>query len=136
MIPRNVKSIINTPYQSDHLKVVCVCSGGVLRSPTMAKILTMPPFNFNTRSCGTEDYALVIISQSLVYWADIIVCAETYHRSVVESVMDNAYEVGEVRPPIFTMNIPDEYDYCDPVLVDIATEKLKRFFNVEQNPIS
>lgn len=130
MINRNVKSVIKTPYQGEMRKVLTVCSGGVLRSPTAATLLCQPPFNFNTRSCGTEDYALVPISQSLVYWADTIICAEKYHRSVVESIMENAYMPDEPQPEVFTLQVPDDYNYMDPELVRIMLEKFNNLFNI------
>ena len=40
------------PYQGDFKKVLCVCSAGLLRSPTAAWVLSNAPFNFNTREIG------------------------------------------------------------------------------------
>ena len=121
-VPRNKLSVITNPYQGKHLKLLTVCSGGVLRSPTAATLGTIL-CGFNTRSCGTEDYALIKISQELVYWADEIVCAEYYHQGVVMSVLDNVYLPDEPRPLVRVLEIPDEYDYMDGELQRLITAK-------------
>ena len=47
------------PYQGTSKRVLCVCSAGLLRSPTIAWILSNPPFNFNTRAAGVSlEYVL------------------------------------------------------------------------------
>lgn len=120
-IQRNKKSIICNPYQRDFLKVLTVCSGGVLRSPTAATLLTQL-YNYNCRSCGTQDYALIPLSKELVYWAEEIVVAEYYHQGEVEDVINNCY-LDEPRPLIRVLEIPDEFDYMDPELVRLM--KLK-----------
>jgi predicted protein tyrosine phosphatase len=125
-LKRNHLSIITNPYQSNHIKVLTVCSGGVLRSPTTATLLTQM-FNYNCRSCGTEDYALVPISQQLIYWADIIVCAENYHAGVVDIVIDNAYLETEPRPEVYTLNVPDDFDYMDSELQKMIVDKFREW---------
>lgn len=122
MIARNVRSVIHNPYQGKYLRVLTVCSGGVLRSPTTATMLTKL-FDFNTRSCGTEDYALVKLSQELVYWADEIICAEYYHQGEVEKVMANCYLDDEPRPLIRVLEVEDNYDYMDGELQQLIRAK-------------
>ena len=58
------------PYQGRDKRVLCVCSAGLLRSPTIAKVLVMN--GYNTRSCGCRDYALIQIDNVLIEWADIV----------------------------------------------------------------
>lgn len=125
-IPRNKLSVITNPYQSNHLKALTVCSGGVLRSPTTATLLSQL-YNYNTRSCGTEDYALVPLSKELVAWADIVICAEHYHYGEVMNVMDNVYLETEARPLIYVLEVPDEYDYMHPELVELVKAKFEEW---------
>lgn len=40
----NRKHMMKHPSQGDFKKVLCVCSGGLLRSPTVAWVLSNPPF--------------------------------------------------------------------------------------------
>ena len=52
----------HNPYQGDFKKVLCVCSAGLLRSPSTAFVLSQDPFNFNTIAAGiNEDYALIVV---------------------------------------------------------------------------
>ena len=40
------------PFQKDYKRVLCVCSAGLLRSPTAAYVLSQAPYNYNTRAAG------------------------------------------------------------------------------------
>jgi len=74
------------PFQSDRKKVLCVCSAGLLRSPTDAWILSNEPFGFNTRAAGASDeYALIKLDQVLVEWADEVVVMEEWQKGDIES---------------------------------------------------
>ena len=128
MIPRNKLSVINTPFQGKPNRVLTVCSGGVLRSPTAAVLLTQPPYNFNTRSCGTEEYALIPITEELVYWADEIVVAAYGHLDKVEAMIKQAYIEDESQPLVHVLDIPDDFDYMDPEMILIMREKFNEFF--------
>jgi len=74
------------PCQGAFKKVLCVCSAGLLRSPTAAHVLSNPPFNFNTRSAGAVDaFALIQVDDVLLSWADEIVCMEEYHVNLLKT---------------------------------------------------
>jgi len=100
------------PNQGDAKKVLCLCSAGLLRSPTMAVVLSQEPFNFNTRAAGvTESYALVFADEVLIHWADEIVCVE---RDVFNAIKHKI-------PPeksVVVLNVPDRFEYRDPRLVE------------------
>ena len=54
-------------YQGDAKRVLCVCSAGLLRSPTAAFVLSQEPFGFNTRAAGiAEDFALIVVDDVLL----------------------------------------------------------------------
>ena len=56
---------LRNPFQGEAKKVLCVCSAGLLRSPTAAIILQRD-YGFNTRSCGINpDYALIDFDEIL-----------------------------------------------------------------------
>ena len=94
------------PNQGSAKKVLCVCSAGLLRSPTMANVLHQK-YGYNTRSCGLESYALIQIDDILIAWADEIVCAESW---MVDDI--------KTDKPIFSLNIPDQYPYGDKKLIE------------------
>lgn len=100
------------PYQGNYPKVLCVCSAGLLRSPTIAYVLSRE--GYNTRAAGVHDYALVPVDEVLLEWADFIVCADAEHASILRPQTDKE---------IITLNIPDKYGFRDLELVQIIEEK-------------
>ena len=97
-----------------HKRVLCVCSGGCLRSPTAAVVLASPPYNFNTRAAGSvEEYAIIPVDEVLIAWADEIVFMEEYHRQEVASKFD----VSDVE--CMVLDILDKYEYRDPWLMKL-----------------
>lgn len=108
-------------YQGDFKKVLCVCSGGLLRSPTIAWVLGQIPYEFNTRAAGTNlEYGLILVDDPLLFWADEIVCAEDSH----EKELRRRFDMDYLGKPIFSLNIPDRFPYRDPVLVKLIEERV------------
>ena len=108
---------VSNRFQGKYKKVLCVCSAGMLRSPTAALVLSQEPYNFNTRSAGvSKEYALIPIDEVLLAWADEIVCMDMEH----EAVLRNYFEVTK---DIKTLNIPDDFPYRDPELIQLIKEK-------------
>ena len=98
------------PYQGNFKKVLCVCSAGLLRSPTAAFVLSQEPFNYNTRAAGlNKEYALIQVDEVLLEWADEIVCMDD----------DMQYDLEQLTSkPIICLNVPDHYNYRDDRLCD------------------
>lgn len=112
-------------------RVLCVCSAGMLRSASMA-IVFAQNFGYNTRSAGTEDYALIPVTEALVRWADIIVCAEPLHRQRILSDISYDEVLGEAvvffeetERKIIVLNLPDDFGYMDQTLVRLISERYK-----------
>ena len=111
-----------------HKKVLACCSANQLRSPTIAWTLSNPPYNYNTRSCGTYGEALIPITRLLIEWADEIVCAEQEHADYIKK----KFGEWKVTESIKVLRIPDTFEYREPILVsmiryryDELTEKPK-----------
>lgn len=102
----NTKNI----YQTEAKRVLCLCSAGLLRSPTMANALHKE-YGFNTRAAGVvQEYALIYADQALYFWADEIVCA---NQEVAEELNDGW--LGKKK--VVVLDIPDKYEWNDPKLV-------------------
>ena len=102
------------PYQGDAKKVLCVCSAGLLRSPTAAVVLSQEPFNYNTRAAGLREYALVQVDEVLLHWADEIVCMEMWM----------VYELAKMTDKVIVcLDIPDEFNYRDNKLVELVKSR-------------
>ena len=100
------------PYQGTHKRVLCVCSAGLLRSPTAAWVLSQEPYNFNTRAAGiTKEFALVPVDRVLLHWADEIVTMSADQAEQIRVQL-------ETPKPIVVLGIPDNYGYREPELVE------------------
>ena len=107
----NRKHNATNPYQGKARRVLCVCSAGLLRSPTMANLLRSE-FGYNTRAVGSDpSFALIPIDEVLVHWAEeiIFVEKENYHQCLANGL---SFEDKEVR----VLALPDCYGYGDAAL--------------------
>lgn len=108
-------------------RVLCICSGGLLRSPTHAYALSQDPFNFNTRSAGIDTYhCLTAVDDVLVEWADEFVVMDVGQKRQLLDRYGDAI-VSSHRPKgsalIVVMNIPDRFQYRDPQLIDLIKSR-------------
>lgn len=104
--------VVHNPYQGKDKKVLFVCSMGILRSATAAR---MYAHKYNTRSAGSYYDALIPINGRLIEWADEIVFVnrENYEH-VHKELTGNSLErfVKKVK----VLDIPDRYEHMDPRL--------------------
>ena len=107
-------------YQGDWPRVLCVCSAGLLRSPTVAWVLSNEPYNCNTRAAGShKEYALVPLDQVLCNWARIVVFVnhENYERAKTMKL--------EFPDQVVILNVPDRFPYRNDELVRIIHAELE-----------
>lgn len=105
------------PYQGHSKRVLCVCSAGLLRSPTAALVLSQEPYSFNTRAVGLDvSHALIPIDDVLLEWADEIVCM-TGEQETRLKVMT------KYKKRIVCLNIKDSFEYRQPELIELVKEK-------------
>jgi len=109
---------IKNPHQEDYKKVLCVCSAGLMRSPSAAVVLSGEPFNFNTRSCGlVKEYALIPFDPLFLDWADEVVCMDA----------GQAREIAkQTKKPVINLDIPDAFSYRDPKLMALIKNNYMR----------
>jgi len=135
MIKRNQLGVLFNAYQGKHKKVLTVCSAGCLRSPTAAHILSSPPWSFNTRCAGTSDeYAIVPVTEALIVWADVILVMDEIQQlriNTMQNKLAEEYEAFDYKQ-VINLDIPDDFDYRNPKLVEIMTEKFKQLFPIEE----
>jgi predicted protein tyrosine phosphatase len=111
--------IYSNSFQGDYKRVLTVCSANMLRSPTMAHVLSGEPFNYNTRSAGTHSFALIPVTEDLLRWADEIVCADTEHAVMVRNKLMEL----DLDKPIVNLQIPDNYEYRNPELIQLIVSR-------------
>lgn len=108
----------SNPFQGDDKKVVFVCSMGILRSATGARLYA---HKYNTRSCGTWAEALIPLSENLLQWADevVFVNAENYSNAISKFGLEQLNSIPSIR----VLKIPDEYPHMHPKLVQAFKEQ-------------
>lgn len=104
------------PYQGSDKRVLFVCSMGILRSATAARLYAQ---KYNTRACGTYDDALIQISPMLLAWADEVVFVNEANYNHVK----NAYDGEEFHHNIKVLDIPDMYEHMHPELIKAFEEQ-------------
>lgn len=106
------KGVIHNPYQGMDKKVLFVCSAGILRSATAARIFAR---KYNTRCAGTGlEYALIPLNEILMDWADEIVFVHTSNYDQAGFYFDLIPYMTKIK----VLDIPDEYEHMDPRLID------------------
>lgn len=114
---RNRFHNITNPYQGESKRVLCVCSAGLLRSPTAANVLHKE-FGFNTRAAGiNHEYALIPLDDVLLEWADEVV--------VMEPWMYHQLETNQSVKKLLCLSIPDKFAYMDPELQSMILTSYK-----------
>jgi predicted protein tyrosine phosphatase len=106
-------------------RVLCVCSAGILRSATIAWVLSNEPYRCNTRAVGLGDYALIRVTPQLLQWADEIVCADKEQVDASTRMTDK---------PVHCLHIPDQYEFRSPELVSAIETALKLCDVFSQRP--
>lgn len=129
---RNMNRLANSTnkYQGAYKKVLCVCSAGLLRSPTTALVLAQE-YDYNTRAAGIDtEFALIPVDEVLLNWADEIVCLEQYHADKILGMLEDVQDGGQKK--IVILDIEDRYKYRDPELVNEIKIKYKNAIQMEE----
>ncbi len=95
------------------LNVLFVCSRNQWRSPTAERIWRSHP-SLSVRSAGTSSSARRCVSPEDIAWADAIFVMEEKHKSRLVAEYAKLLE----RKPLHVLDIPDEYRFMDPELVE------------------
>lgn len=107
-------------FQGKYKRVLCVCSAGLLRSPTTAVVLSQDPYNFNTRAAGLEaSFALIPVDRVLLEWAQEIVCMTEEQKVVLATKL---MALGKTTK-VVALNIEDSFEYRNPELIQLIKER-------------
>jgi predicted protein tyrosine phosphatase len=114
---------VSNRFQGKYKKVLCVCSAGLLRSPTIAYVLSGDPYNCNVRAAGIyTEYALVPVDEVLLSWADEVVCAEYDHANMVREML----EKYSIAVPVTVLEVPDRFSFRQPELQTAICKSLTK----------
>jgi predicted protein tyrosine phosphatase len=101
------------------MNILFICSRNQWRSPTAETVWRKHP-GISVRSAGTSPNARKTVGPSDIRWADVIIVMEQKHKSRLVADFTRLLE----HKPIHVLEIPDEYRYMDPELVDILKESV------------
>ncbi len=96
------------------MNLLFVCSKNKWRSPT-AEAVFKNSSHHNARSAGTSENARIKIDRSLIDWADLIFVMEKKHRQLLS-------ERFNTQKQIIILDIPDEYQFMDPELIEMIRD--------------
>ena len=100
------------------MNVLFVCSKNQWRSPTGEQVWRRTP-GLHVQSAGTSRSARRRLTVGDIRWADVILVMEQKHKSRIMSDFRD-----EVRyKALHVLDIPDDYKYMDPELVELLREK-------------
>lgn len=103
-------------------RILFVCSQNKLRSPTAEAVFSNHP-QVDVESAGLNHDAAVPLSAEQVEWADLIFVMEKSHRIKLTKKF-RKYLAGK---RVVVLDIPDNYDYMDPALVELLKRRCARF---------
>ena len=104
--------------------VLFVCSANRLRSPTAEQVFSAWP-GIETDSAGISNDADVLLSTEQVEWADIIFVMEKAHRNK----LNRKFRASLNGKRVICLDIPDDYEFMDPVLVRMLESRAGRFLS-------
>jgi predicted protein tyrosine phosphatase len=66
------------------------------------------------------------LDEVLVHWADELVVMDNKQEKVVKTLLS---ELGYDKP-VYNLNVPDNYEYRQPELVELLEAELPKYFKV------
>jgi predicted protein tyrosine phosphatase len=104
-------------------RVLFICSQNRLRSPTAEQVFSSRP-GFEVASAGLNPDAETTVSPELLEWADVIFVMERSHQNKLFKKFGAFLRTKR----IICLDIPDQFEYMDPVLVRLLEAKVGPFF--------
>ena len=118
------------PYSArmlpDRLNVLFICSRNQWRSPTAEQVWRRHP-QLNVRSGGTSPSARHTVSADDIEWADVIFVMEQKHKSRLVAGFTGLL----ANKPVHVLDIPDEYRYMDPELVELLERSVSGVLSLD-----
>ena len=101
------------------MKLLFVCSQNRLRSPT-AEVVFSEYEGLEVDSAGLNREAEIPLCSEALLWADIVFVMEKSHRNK----LSKQFRPWLKNKRVICLDIPDEYEYMEPTLVELLKEKV------------
>jgi predicted protein tyrosine phosphatase len=103
-------------------KLLFICSQNRLRSPT-AEVVFSEYEGLETESAGLNRSAEIPLSIEVIQWADLIFVMEKQHLHK----LSQKFKPYLKNKKVICLDIPDDYDYMQPELVELLKKKVLPF---------
>ena len=100
------------------MKILFICNQNENRSKTAEELFKT---RFKTRSAGLFNENPVTSKE--LNWADIVVVMDDFQRSEIAKRFPKDY----IKKRILSLNVPDNYYYKQPELVDVLKSRMNEF---------
>ncbi len=104
------------------MNILFICSRNQWRSPTAEQVWRKHP-GLSVRSAGTSRIARRTVSESDIVWADLILVMEDKHSERLKAM----FRQHGRHMNLHVLDIPDDYHFMDPDLVEILEMKVAPF---------
>ena len=109
-------------------KLLFVCSQNRPRSPTAERVFSGRG-GLQVASAGVSPDANTVVTPEMIEWADIIFVMKKTHQNRLRKRFKA--NLGKAR--IVCLNIPDEYEFMDPMLVRLLSTLVPRYLTPISN---
>lgn len=101
-------------------KILVLCAKNQWRSPTAEQLYRKDP-RCEVRSAGVSQQARRRVSANDLAWADLVLVMEKNHRAKLQRLFPDEAQDVEIQ----VLDIPDDYQYMDPELVDMLRDHIE-----------
>lgn len=108
------------------INALFICSRNQWRSPTAEQMWRKHPM-VSARSAGTSPNARHKVSIEDIRWANVILVMEEKHKSRLKAEFTRLLD----NKPIHVLDIPDDYKYMDPELVDMLEQSVNSLLGLD-----
>ena len=109
------------------IKLLFICSRNRIRSLTAEKIFSGLP-GLQVRSAGTQSDARIVATAGHLGWADLVFCMEKSHLNRLRLKYPDALTDKQT----ITLQIPDDYEFMQPELIDELQTKVAHHLDLPQ----
>jgi predicted protein tyrosine phosphatase len=102
-------------------RVLFLCYQNRRRSATAERVFCKRA-DLDVRSAGIGPEALVRVNSRMLDWADVVFVMEERHRRDLERMFPGHAALART----VTLDIPDQYAFLDPELVDLLNARVPR----------
>lgn len=107
---------------TDRIRILFVCGRNRKRSPTAERIYAGDP-RFEVRSGGTAETSRRRVAEGDLRWANVLIVMEDRYADRLESRFSHVN-----WPPVVSLDIPDDYEFMDPELIELVRGAVEGWF--------